>query len=134
MAVDSNWIDIIPPAPPPTDELSWLLLILPLFVVAVIMQHYWRRPRSAMRRQLRQLRRQLGGATMTDNQIGFRIAGCLRQAFATPRLDRVIMPEDQQAHWQDFIRRLQQLQYARNAVKPEAVDELLQEAIGWLQR
>lgn len=134
MPAETNWIDIIPPPAPPPDTMAWAWLVLPVLVTVLVLLYYRLRPRPAGRRKLRRLRRQIASETTPRKTATFLLAGYLREAFATHRLDSIDFPATQQGQWRDFVGRLQHQQYSAAVPEQAELDRLLQDAIGWLSR
>jgi len=131
--MDNQWADIIAPGAPPTDTTHLFWWLAPILLAILLGVYYRHRPRPAMRRRLRHLRRTLGDNEVDRRYLTFSIASCLRQACATTRLDQVDFGS-QQAQWCDFVEQLQQLQYRPGTPSQIELDKLLEQAIAWLSR
>jgi len=135
MAIENGLLDIIPPAAPPPNELIWLWWVVPFLLLLLTFLYYRTRPRTIMRRKLRRLRRlrrQLEDDVIASKSLSFQIAYSLRQAYATPRLDRIQFNASRQPQWHEFVARLQQFQYQATTPGREELERLFQEAIDWL--
>lgn len=131
--MDKQWAGIIEPGAPPTDETQLLWWLLPILIAGLLALYYRQRPRPAMRRQLRHLRRRLRDNRLDRRNAGFTIAECLRRGRATTRLDRLDFGT-QQAHWRAFLGELQQAQYRPRPPSQTELNTLLEEAMAWLRR
>lgn len=129
---NDQWVELIPPAPPPAALDSWLVLTVSLVLLAltVMLIVHWRRPRSRALRRIKQLRASSRRQANTKPAC-HELRRCLQTAIGEHALQRA---QTDDRDWQRFVQRLHRLCYQPQTPNAAQFEQIAGEARVWLKR
>ena len=129
--MNTQWIDILPPAPPAEPVTAWIWWALVFALIFIPVFHFWKNStRQKCLRMLKQLHNQLHN---TDRQnIPFDITRILKLRYGVNNI--MMINTRYKTDWDNFCRRLLSACYSSRKVPDEQLGSLVNEACNWVKR
>ena len=132
--IEQHWVDILPPAAPPT-HIEPLALVIAAMVLSVLVATaivFYRRPRQRAKRALRRLGHELREPRIDGKSTALAIARYVRLGLDQRRLQAMSVNGTRRADWESFVERLTGCCFAAETPPASELERMVQEALAWL--